>query len=226
MKKLLLLAAVLMLSIAMNAQEDVTKFLGIPVDGTKSEMIKKLLKKGFERSDFDRDILTGEFNGMKVNISIQTNNNKVWRLVVMDRAIVNETNIKTKYNNLCDQFASNPNYDGIFPAEYYYIPEYEDISYEITVNNKQYEAMFCQTNRAAALKRAKEKLSVKYTWEQLENPTADIKGEIDDLTDELFEKSLENKTVWFTIGEDSYGEGYFLGIFYENRYNKADGSDL
>ena len=160
MKKLLLLASVLMLSFAMNAQEDVTKFLGIPVDGTKSEMIKKLLKKGFERSDFDRDILTGEFNGMKVNISIQTNNNKVWRLVVMDRAIVNETNIKTKYNNLCDQFASNPNYDGIFPAEYYYIPEYEDISYEITVNNKQYEAMFCQTNRAAALKRAKEKLSV------------------------------------------------------------------
>lgn len=63
MKKLLLLAAVLMLSIAMNAQEDVTKFLGIPVDGTKSEMIKKLLKKGFERSDFDRDILQGNLMG-------------------------------------------------------------------------------------------------------------------------------------------------------------------
>lgn len=224
MKKLLLLAAVLMLSIVMNAQEDVTKFLGIPVDGTKSEMIKKLLKKGFERSVFDREVLTGEFNGMNVNIMVQTINNKVWRIIVSQNAALDEAMIKIRYNNLCDQFANNPNYDGTFPAEYYYIPEGEDISYEMSVNNKRYQAGFSQTNHASALKQAKEKLSAKYTWEQLENPTYDIKREIDNLTLDLFEKSLANKTVWFTIHE-LYGD-YSLTIYYENGYNAADGSDL
>lgn len=77
MKNLLLLASVLMLSFAMNAQEDVTKFLGIPVDGTKSEMINKLLAKGFTRTEYDREVLEGEFNGMSVVVNVQTNNNKV-----------------------------------------------------------------------------------------------------------------------------------------------------
>ena len=47
MKKILSLAVLLVFSLAMYAQKDVTKFLGIPVDGTKSEMIKKLKEKGF-----------------------------------------------------------------------------------------------------------------------------------------------------------------------------------
>ena len=47
MKKILSLAVLLAFSLAMYAQKDVTKFLGIPVDGTKSEMIKKLKEKGF-----------------------------------------------------------------------------------------------------------------------------------------------------------------------------------
>ena len=45
MKKILSLAVLLVFSLAMYAQKDVTKFLGIPVDGTKSEMIKKLKEK-------------------------------------------------------------------------------------------------------------------------------------------------------------------------------------
>ena len=44
------LLSILMLftvSIAMYGQREVTKFLGIPVDGNKSEMIRKLKEKGF-----------------------------------------------------------------------------------------------------------------------------------------------------------------------------------
>ena len=47
MKKLLSLFVMLMLSIALHAQHNVTKFLGIPVDGTKASMIQKLKNKGF-----------------------------------------------------------------------------------------------------------------------------------------------------------------------------------
>lgn len=35
------------MAISMSAQNDVTTFLGIPVDGFKSEMKQKLVSKGF-----------------------------------------------------------------------------------------------------------------------------------------------------------------------------------
>ena len=42
---------VLLLTVTISAfgQSDVTKFLGIPVDGFKSEMIQKLKEKDFRR---------------------------------------------------------------------------------------------------------------------------------------------------------------------------------
>ena len=220
MKKLLLLASVLMLSFAMNAQEDVTKFLGIPVDGTKSEMIDKLLAKGFTRTEYDRETLEGEFNGEPVSIIIQTVNNKVWRIIVSQHAMVDETAIRIRYNNLCDQFANNPNYYSLTPVEEYYIPEGEDIAYEMEVKNKSYQSIFFQTNLMTVLEKAKEILSSKYSKALLANPTEDVQKELSDLTYDL----LVKKAVWFTI-QKSYGE-YHLGIFYENGYNKADGSDL
>ena len=58
MKKILSLAVLLVFSLAMYAQKDVTKFLGIPVDGTKSEMIKKLKEKGFTESSYDKVRMT------------------------------------------------------------------------------------------------------------------------------------------------------------------------
>ena len=41
------LVLLLLVSVFANAQKDVTKFLGIPVDGYKSEMRRKLIDKGF-----------------------------------------------------------------------------------------------------------------------------------------------------------------------------------
>ena len=64
MKKLLSLFVMPMLSIALHAQHNVTKFLGIPVDGTKTSMIQKLKNKGFTY-DVKRDRMLGEFNGVK-----------------------------------------------------------------------------------------------------------------------------------------------------------------
>ena len=42
--------AMLISTMALYAQKDVTKFLGIPVDGSESEMVKKLKEKGFRSS--------------------------------------------------------------------------------------------------------------------------------------------------------------------------------
>ena len=50
MKNALLSLVLCCISIVGMAQTDVTKFLGIPVDGDKSEMISKLKSKGFAQS--------------------------------------------------------------------------------------------------------------------------------------------------------------------------------
>lgn len=142
MKKLILTFLISLLSLSAFAQKDVTKFLGIPVDGTKSEMIRKLKAKGFRSTTYDRNTLEGEFNGYKVEIIIQTNNNKVWRIVVMDKKPLTTSNIKTRFNNLCYQFNNNAKYYASYNNSL--IPESENIDYEILVNKKKYQALYYQ----------------------------------------------------------------------------------
>ena len=62
MKKVLISFVLCCISIVSMAQTDVTKFLGIPVDGDKSEMKEKLKSKGFTQSPYVEDVLTGVFN--------------------------------------------------------------------------------------------------------------------------------------------------------------------
>ncbi len=145
MKKTLFLALMLIFSASIFAQTEVTKFLGIPVDGTKSEMIRKLKAKGFEEHPYYNKCLTGEFNGKNVNVYVITNNNKVWRIAVIETSDLDEGQIKIRYNNLVRQFENNRKYiPGAESATEYIIPEDENISYNISVKNKQYQAAFYQ----------------------------------------------------------------------------------
>lgn len=54
MKNLLTVVMLFVFSTALYAQKDVTKFLGIPVDGTKTAMIQKLKAKGFTPSTWTK----------------------------------------------------------------------------------------------------------------------------------------------------------------------------
>ena len=188
MKKFFLFVVLLTITISGFAQKDVTKFLGIPVDGSKSEMIQKLKEKGFEgfvSADLG-EVLMGEFNGRKVLIGIITNNNKVYRIALMDEQSVDEINIKNRFNTLCYQFYNNSKYTS---TNDYTISEDEDISYEMSVHKKRYEAVFYQ------------KPELTSSWD-----------------------SRVNKSVWFMIFQDS-GE-YRIFLYYDNKYNKANGEDL
>lgn len=132
----------LMLGVYAFAQKDVTQFLGIPVDGTKTEMVQKLKAKGFKYNSTN-GWLEGEFNGQEVELSIVTDNNKVWRIVVMDKWVTDEANIKIRFNNLCRQFAKNEKY---FPLnENPEILESEMIGYEMLVNKRRYESAYFQS---------------------------------------------------------------------------------
>ncbi len=137
MKKFMLLGLFISLTINVYAQNTI-KFLGIPIDGTKREMISKLEAKGYEYDSYN-DCLAGEFNGRDVQIYIQTINNRVWRIAVLDKSYTNEANIKIRFNNLFEQFSNNSKYVRLDGNR---LNANDDISYEMTVNNKRYDATF------------------------------------------------------------------------------------
>ena len=89
----------LFVSVTGFAQKEVTKFLGIPVDGYKSEMIQKLKAKGYNYNN-TTEYLEGEFNGRDVRIAVVTNNNKVYRVFVVDEYSVDESQIKIRFRGL------------------------------------------------------------------------------------------------------------------------------
>ena len=197
MRKFLTLLAMIAISASVFAQKEVTKFLGIPVDGSPSEMIKKLKTKGFTTDEgFMRDVevglidwdgpeaLTGHFNGERVRVYIGVETNKVWRIYLVDKDNRDETQIKIRFNTLVRQFEGNGKYVPYVDEQT--IADDENISHQMTVNKKQYQAGFVQKG---------------------EDGTVD-----------------EKRFVWFSIGQDS--DGYYIAMFYDNKYNEADGSDL
>jgi len=143
MKKILSFLVLLMLSASLHAQKEVTKFLGIPVDGSKSSMIQKLKAKGFEYNSAG-DYLEREFNGEDVELRILTNNNKVWKIVVSDKRMRTKTQIKTRYNTLCRQFRNNSKY----------IPyDLEELSDNDDISKKLYQATCYQLPTEGATNR-------------------------------------------------------------------------
>lgn len=284
MKKFIGFAAVLLFSAVLYAQKDVTEFLGIPVDGTKQQMIENLKAKGFVY-DSQADVLSGEFNGEDVSISIQTQGNKVWRVVVIDKIPRDETQIKIRFNKLVRQFENKESYleckapywaydikasalqEGLLSKEE--IPEiFDDFLYDqkisdnenigngIMINKKKYQALFHQLSKS--IDEDAEEVVNKFQKELKELQNSDEYKEVtgwvsqyteDEYTEEMIKrinkiddlakskfieyiKEMERavvvpssmKQVWFTIAEI---EGqYSIMMFYENKYNEADGSDL
>lgn len=140
MKRFLATFLFVLMTIATIAQDSNTiKFLGIPVDGTKKEMISKLQAKGYKYDAYS-DTLFGEFNGANVIISVQTVNNRVWRIGIADANMnSDEANIKIRYNNLFKQLSNNDKYKVLGGS---ILREEEDISHEMFINNKRYDAAF------------------------------------------------------------------------------------
>lgn len=206
-------------SLFIYAQQDVTKFLGIPVDGSKSEMIQKLKAKGYTSSPLDKDVLVGEFNGADVNIHVVTNNNKVYRIMICDVNNIDERAIQIRFNRLCEQFVNNSKYSSL-PLEEYMIPDDEDISYEITVHKKRYEAVFYQKTDETFMAKQIEAAFPQYTKEQLANPSEELRAEIVNFVTQYISK----KAVWFMINE-RLGK-YCITMYYDNEYNNANGGRL
>ena len=141
MRRLIIIVLALFAGMTISAQtnSNVLKFMGIPVDGSKTQVVQKLEEKGFKYDSLN-DCLTGQFNGQDSHIIVSTNKNKVDRIIVRNTTGTDETNVCINYNNLLYQFNNNSKY--ITAVENKPIPENEDISYEMSIHNKRYEAVF------------------------------------------------------------------------------------
>lgn len=187
MKRLFLLFTLVVFALCANAQS-VTKFLGIPVDGTEYAFKNKLKAKGFKDSKLIGGALEGEFNGEDVYVSVQTQGGKVQRVIVSDRDYRDEGQIRIRFNKLLDQFSRNEKYFTDYRNEY--LVDSDDLSYEMSVNNKQFQAAFYQkANETSTLANSSYRL------------------------------------VWFAVTRNPL-LGFGIAIYYENRLNEADGSDL
>ena len=232
MKRLLsfVIGILIMCSTVFGQSESTLKFLGIPVDGSKSEMVVALKSKGFEY-DSESDFLIGDFNGRKSHIGIVENHGKVYRVVVFDADTYDAGDIRIRFNNLIHQFENNDKYYYIVPNEM--IPEDEDIHYEIIVNKKQYIAEFIYNPLYG-----NDELRDKVINEAVEESKETIKDEKDiefysdkDNYDQLISSlvglkvyQMSNSSVWFKIFEH-YGE-YYIGLYYDNLLNAPNGEDL
>lgn len=226
MKKLVSLSMLLVMSFSLYAQErDVTRFLGIPVDGSKKDMIQKLKAKGFESIPESADMLEGEFNGTEVWIGVATDNNKVWRVGVIDKNSISEGDIKIRYNALCRQFENNSKYMSFIEDQT--IPDDTDISYQMTVYNKRYEAAFYQAPIITDTVSYTTELSKFYFNNYGVTPDADTLSSSEQRTERIVSTTfsiIQQKSVWFMINQ-LYGK-FYIAMFYDNEYNHANGEDL
>jgi len=228
MKRIFLFYIMAIMAISMSAQNDVTTFLGIPVDGFKSEMKQKLVSKGFvPKKVGTNEFLEGEFNGTDVHVYIATNNNKVYRIMLCDANTQNEANIKIRFNKLVSQFENNKRYTSL---DKYTLSDEEDISYEMTVHNKDYEAAFYQVpnmekaDTLALQEKVRNELLSKYTEAELKNPSEEITKEIANTTIKIGTEWMLMKPVWFKIVR--VNGKYYICMFYDNEYNRSHGEDL
>lgn len=228
MKRILFFCIMAISAISVFAQKDVTTFLGIPVDGFKSEMKQKLVSKGFVPKRVGaNELLEGEFNGTDVHVYIATNNNKVYRIMLCDANTQNEADIKIRFNKLVSQFENNKRY---ISFDTFTLSDEENISYEMTVNKKKYEAVFYQrpdmekVDTLALQEKVRNELLSKYTEDELKNPSEEIAKEIQDTAMKISAEMVLMKPVWFCISE-IYGK-YYISMYYDNEYNHANGEDL
>lgn len=124
--------------VCMGQNEGALKFLGIPIDGTEAQFAAKLKGKGFTYNSA-YESYKGQFNGKSVDVYIHTNHNLVDRVYVAF-PYTSEEGIRGEFNKLLSQFKDNGKYmDLSMNTE---IPSGEDISYEISVNKKRYQASY------------------------------------------------------------------------------------
>ena len=199
--------------------ENVLKFMGVPVDGTKELMERRLKEKGFSGESWN-DYLEGIFNGEKVRVYIGTNHGIVDRIRVVYPSI-DDRLTRVKYNTLLSRFGRNSKYTEL--RENHEIAEKEAVAYKMVFEKKIYDAVYY------LLRKDTEPGSWIADFNQ--EYKARYKGPLSELTQEEIEEVLfslpprltnaVSGVVWFTLSSSTQIE-----LYYDNLKNRPRGEDL
>ncbi|MGN0206826.1 MAG: hypothetical protein ACI4BC_06245 [Muribaculaceae bacterium] len=80
---------------------------------------------------------------MNVEIHIETNYGKVWRLAITGAKYNDPNNLKNTFNRLCAQFTESPRYIARNDSDYS-IDDNVDITHEMNDNHRRFEAIYYQ----------------------------------------------------------------------------------
>lgn len=232
-------ALLIFLTLSLNAQNDgVIKFLGIPVDGTKEEMISRLKQKGFV---FNNEIMfQGEFNGSKIYGGIEAYHDRVYQIrFFYDNEGFDKSVVINKFNSLVlqydtnEKYMSNINLDKVIRnIDSYLIDTYEDLAYELK-RGKVYMAQYYYTVDKDPSDTTGYFQYKKEQYRKFSNSIMLLKEEdrdkfLHDITspEVFYMHRLEQDMVRFYITE-GIGYGKFnIMIEYFNRRNAPNGEDL
>ena len=222
----------MLLTLSLNAQDndEIIKFVGIPVDGTKSEMISKLKQKGFT-FDNDANLFKGEFNGDKISGIIQTYKDKVFGIRFMyDVSGYSKTMVINRFNSLVlkydtnEKYQSNIAFDKITDdIDTYQIDPYENIGNEMR-NGKIYKAQY---HYKYGKNLSDTTGLVQYKKEMPEDLASFIESNYGDSGFEALyiRHKLEQDVVQFYIIDMGYDEFNIMFDYY-NRRNAPNDEDL
>ena len=137
MKNLLITLLVFFATTA-SAQE-VIDFMGIPMEGTKAEMLAKLKEKGFRETD-DPNMLEGLLDDIPVEVAVLDNSRvNVYGIELRHEMGCDEAEAIERYNSLLLKFRNDPKYNDGFSE---LIPEGEPIAQRLRADTNVYTAYF------------------------------------------------------------------------------------
>ena len=185
-----------------SEKKDITQFMGIPIEGTRQEMMDKLQNIGFIASSSDSD-LQGYFNGQWVDVYLGVHKGQVWRVDVLETQTYDENDIKHRYNQVLNQFKDSPKYQ-------YNECDATEISYDEDIMAYLIDGWGCVATFFQKPQEVKEDADPKATEE--EEPFAmyfSADGAVRDLT------IINNKAVGVWIN-GNIQVGYKIQISYQN----------
>lgn len=104
-----LLTTLLMFLALTSYAQDVIDFMGIPIDGSVSEMVAQLEERGFQRTD-KSDILKGIIDNIPVQLTVRLSKDKVFEIDVRYDVEDDHAQIAQCINGLVSKFKDNPKY--------------------------------------------------------------------------------------------------------------------
>lgn len=204
------------------------KFMGIPVDGSMQKIEFALRQKGFRR--IRSGVFSGSFNGRDSDVYIHTNHKKVDRIMVVDQQPGSALKAKEYFNILLNQLEDKVEYFKLLGDS---IPSDTDVEYEMTVNNKTFEASYFYAPEeffVSTIKTATDELLDEITEERFNEikegrfTDADMEALV---KERVIKRLLNNTTGQLSICIVRYQSGkYSVAIYYDNLHNRPHGEDL